>query len=175
LVAAILQRDRKAAAHFVAAHADAVYGYVKYRLAPRGDRVEDLVQEVFVAALDGLASFQASSSLRTWLLGIARHKVESYYREQLRQLEPLDDQLPPPAADLPPIEETLERAQIEARTRAVMQRLTEPYRAALFWRYWDGSSVREIAAATGKTEKAVERLLARARARFRELWEQHQP
>jgi hypothetical protein len=29
-----------------------------------------------------------------------------------------------------------------------------------------------MAAATGKTEKAIERLLARARARFRELWEQ---
>jgi DNA-directed RNA polymerase specialized sigma24 family protein len=31
--------------------------------------------------------------------------------------------------------------------------------------------VREIADATGKTEKAVERMLARARARFRMLWE----
>jgi hypothetical protein len=29
-----------------------------------------------------------------------------------------------------------------------------------------------MAVATGKTEKAVERLLARARTRFRELWEQ---
>jgi hypothetical protein len=29
-----------------------------------------------------------------------------------------------------------------------------------------------MAEATGKTEKAIERLLARARTRFREMWEQ---
>jgi hypothetical protein len=29
-----------------------------------------------------------------------------------------------------------------------------------------------MAEATGKTDKAIERLLARARARFRELWDQ---
>lgn len=31
LVAALLQRDRKAAAQFVAAHSDAIYGYVRHR------------------------------------------------------------------------------------------------------------------------------------------------
>jgi len=43
---------------------------------------------------------------------------------------------------------------------------------ALLWRYWEARSARDIANAIGKTEKAVERLLARARARFRQLWEQ---
>jgi DNA-binding GntR family transcriptional regulator len=37
LVAAILQKDRKATARFVAEYADAVYGYVRHRLAPRAD------------------------------------------------------------------------------------------------------------------------------------------
>jgi DNA-directed RNA polymerase specialized sigma24 family protein len=31
-----------------------VYGYVRWRLAPRRDRVEDLVQETFLAAFDNL-------------------------------------------------------------------------------------------------------------------------
>jgi DNA-directed RNA polymerase specialized sigma24 family protein len=38
------------------------------------------------------------------------------------------------------------------------------------WRYRDDKSVREIAELTGKTEKAVERLLARARQAFRRRW-----
>jgi DNA-directed RNA polymerase specialized sigma24 family protein len=50
--------------------------------------------------------------------------------------------------------------------------LPESYSLVLLWRYWEGRSAREMASATGKTEKAVERLLARARTRFRELWEQ---
>jgi DNA-binding GntR family transcriptional regulator len=35
LVAAVLRKDRKAAAQFVAAHIDAVYSYARHRLAPR--------------------------------------------------------------------------------------------------------------------------------------------
>jgi DNA-directed RNA polymerase specialized sigma24 family protein len=38
------------------------------------------------------------------------------------------------------------------------------------WRYWEQRSIREIAAAIGATEKSIERMLARARARFKELW-----
>jgi DNA-directed RNA polymerase specialized sigma24 family protein len=80
LVAAILQKNRKATARFVAEYADAVYGYVRHRLAPRTDLVDDIVQDVFLAALGNLSSFLGSAPLRSWLPGIARHKVETYYR-----------------------------------------------------------------------------------------------
>lgn len=176
LVSAILRKDRKATARFVAAYADAVYGYVRHRLAPRADLVEDIVQDVFVAALAGLATFQASSSLRAWLLGIARHKVEDYYREQMRKPEAIDEHEDWDAtAPDPPIEEMIDRERVETKTREVVRRLPETYAAALLWRYWEGRSVREIADASGKTEKAIERLLARARRRFRQLWEEITP
>jgi RNA polymerase sigma-70 factor (ECF subfamily) len=90
LIASILRKDRKAAARFVAAHIDAVFTYARSRLAPRADVVDDVVQDVFLAALNGLAAFQGQSSLRTWLLGIARHKIEDIYRQRLRLPEPLD-------------------------------------------------------------------------------------
>jgi RNA polymerase sigma-70 factor (ECF subfamily) len=173
LVSAVLRKDRKAAARFVSLYADAVYGYVRHRLAPRADRVEDVVQDVFLAALASLAGFRGTSSLRSWLLGIARHKVEDYYREQLRDPEPLEEaERTEVAAVGAPIDETIDRQRMEARTECVLQQLPDSYRVALLWRYWESRSVREIAVATGKTEKSVERLLARARVRFRELWEQ---
>jgi len=46
---------------------------------------------------------------------------------------------------------------------------------ALLWRYRDGRSIREMADFTGKTEKAMERLLARAREHFRRRWNDAQP
>jgi RNA polymerase sigma-70 factor (ECF subfamily) len=172
LVAAILRRDRKAAARFVAEYADYVYSYVRHRLAPRGEAVEDVVQEVFLAALGSLSQFAGTSGLRAWLLGIARHKVEDYYRRQLRQPEPLDaTDDGGPVADVP-MEEVIDRERLEAKTRIVLRQLPESYGVALLWRYWENRSVREMADTTGKTEKAIERLLARARARFRELWDQ---
>jgi DNA-directed RNA polymerase specialized sigma24 family protein len=64
---------------------------VRHRLAPRADLVDDVVQDVFLAALGGLSTFRGTSPLRSWLLGIARHKVESFYRQQLREPEPLAD------------------------------------------------------------------------------------
>ncbi|MGH8635807.1 MAG: RNA polymerase sigma factor [Burkholderiales bacterium] len=172
LIAAILRKDRKAAAEFVAAHADAVYAYVRHRLAPRLERVEDLVHDVFLAALTNLAGFRGASSLRSWLLGIARHKVEDYYRHRLLEPDAIADGTAhdEPADHGPPIEERIDRARAAARTHEIMQRLPESYGVVLLWRYWENRSVRDIAKATGRTEKSVERLLARARIRFRELW-----
>jgi RNA polymerase sigma-70 factor (ECF subfamily) len=175
LVRAILQRDRKATADFVSLHSDAIYAYVRWRLLPRTDLVDDLVQEVFVAALASLSSFTVSSSLRTWLLGIARHKVEDYYRACLRQPEPLSDldgsgdELQQPPVDY---DERLDDARRRQRVLAVLAGLPDPYRAVLLWRYWEKRSARDMAARSGKTEKAIERLLARARHEFRLRWQQ---
>ena len=80
LVASVLRQDRKATAEFLFLHADPVYTCVRNRLIPRTDLVQDVFQDVFLAAWQGLAGFRGTSSLRSWLLGIARHKVENYYR-----------------------------------------------------------------------------------------------
>ena len=174
LVAAILQKDRKATARFVAEYADAVYGYVRHRLAPRADLVDDIVQDVFLAALGGLPGFLGNAPLRSWLLGIARHKVEDYYRQRLREPESFGDDRDhtEPVIDGMSIDDRIDRERLEAKTHQVLRQLPEPYALALLWRYWESRSVREMAEATGKTEKAIERLLARSRARFRQLWEQ---
>ena len=172
LVAAVLRKDRKATADFVARHADAVYSYVRARLAPRHDEVEDLVQEVFLSAWQSLGQYRATGSLQAWVMGIARHKVEDHYRQRLRAPESLeeDDQsLATPAVE-PEVHQLLEEDQIRKKTWQVLASLPEQYRLALIWRYWERASAREMAHKTGKTEKAIERLLARARAEFRGRW-----
>jgi RNA polymerase sigma-70 factor, ECF subfamily len=176
LVAAVLVRDRKATAEFVARYSDPVYRYVVQRLAPRRELADDVVQEVFLIALQRLDTFGWQSPVLAWLLGIARHKVEDIYRARLREPSPLiDDDSVATTAEWPAIEEELDRARAADKTRRILAQLPEPYGTALMWRYWEKRSTREIAALTGKTEKAVERLLARARTRFKSLWETGQP
>jgi len=172
LVAAVLRKDRKATAEFVARYADEVYAYTRCRLAPRLDQVDDLVQDVFLAAWESLGQFRGTGSLRAWVMGIARHKVEDHYREGLRAPESIahNDQdfvAPASSADF---HRLLEEEQLRKNTWRVMMGLPEQYRLALIWRYWEKASAREMALKTGKTEKAIERLLARARAEFRERW-----
>ena len=174
LVAAVVRKDRKATAEFVGRFADPVHAYIRHRLAPRADLVDDLVQEVFLAALKGLPSFAGRSSLKTWLLGIARHKIEDFYRTQLRRAEAppeFDDDSAFAAVEMPRLDEQMDDAKRQAKTQRVLSQLPEAYGYALVWRYWEDRSVREIAAETGRTEKAGERLLARAHAQFKRLWE----
>src|SRR5260370_29580795 len=76
--AAVLAKDRKATAEFVALYADSIYAYVRRRLIPRMELVDDVVQDGFLGALDSLPQFQGTSSLRRWVLGIARRQTEDY-------------------------------------------------------------------------------------------------
>jgi RNA polymerase sigma-70 factor, ECF subfamily len=174
LIAAVLRRDRKAAARFVAVHIDAIHSYVRHRLSPRVDLADDVVQDVFLAALNSLSAFEGQSSLRVWLLGIARHKIQDVYRSRLRAadaldpLDPLENDVRLSAPAL--IEEDIDAARAQARARSVLARLPDRYGLMLLWRYWEQRSTRDIAAAIGASEKAVERTLARARERFKDLW-----
>ncbi len=172
LVAAILSKNRKAAAEFVSKYSDPVYRYARYRLMPRIDLVDDLVQEVFLAAWDNLESYRGKSSLKSWLLGIARHKAEAHYRRELRRHISFDsghDPVPEPVLE-PSLDSDLDRERSKTQTREILGDLPESYRLLLFWRYWERRSLAEIATELGKTEKSVERALARARTQFKRRW-----
>jgi RNA polymerase sigma-70 factor, ECF subfamily len=173
LVASVLRKDRKAAARFVAAHIDAVYAYARHRLSPAADLVDDVVQDVFLAALNGLPAFQGQSSLRGWLIGIARHKIEDIYRQRLRVPEALNDADSVEEESLSvteSLDERIDTARVREKARLVLAQMPERYGLMLLWRYWEQRSTRDMAVAIGTTEKSVERTLARARARFKELW-----
>jgi RNA polymerase sigma-70 factor (ECF subfamily) len=176
LIAAVLRKDRKASGEFVARYADTVYSYVLHRLLPRRDLVDDLVQDVFLAAWESLPSFRGESPVRSWLLGIARHRVEDYYRSRLR--EPLAEdadaaEQADPAAELR-LEVALDRERLCRKTKEVLSSLPDIYGIALLWRYWERRNTKEMAAETGRSEKAIERILARARALFKERWNRDQ-
>jgi RNA polymerase sigma-70 factor (ECF subfamily) len=172
LVAAVLHRDRKAAAEFVSRYVDAVYGYVSRRLAPRADLVDDIVQDVFLVALEKLETFTGQAPVSAWLIGIARHKVEDFYRALLREPEPFGDDLAEASpSDDPHPDEVIDAVRVQEKTRRILEQLPAAYSAALLWRYWEKRSAKEMASETARTEKAIERLLARARASFRRLWE----
>ena len=172
LVAALLQRDRKAAAEFADRYADPIYSYVSRRLAPRADLVDDVVQDVFLVALQKLDTFEGQSSLVGWLIGIARHKVEDVYRAQLREPDPFpDDMADATASGEAHVDDVIDAARTQEKTRRILEQLPAAYSAALLWRYWEHRTAKDMAAQTGKSEKAIERVLARARASFKRLWE----
>src|SRR5437763_345091 len=49
------------------------------------DDVDDLAQEVFLAALESLPTFRRGDDFGAWLRGIARNKLLVYFRSQARR------------------------------------------------------------------------------------------
>jgi RNA polymerase sigma-70 factor (ECF subfamily) len=171
LVASVLEKDRKATADFVDRCADWAYPFLRRRLVPRPEVIEDVLQETLLAAWQALPTYRGDSSLQSWILGIARHKIDDYYRRRIREesMSEEDDSAPEPAT-VPLLEQQLDSVAQQEKVQKILFSLPETYALALIWRYRDERSVRDMAQLSGKSEKAMERLLARARENFRRRW-----
>ena len=134
----------------------------------RGD-VDDVVQEVFLAALNHGHRFRGDASLATWLTAIAVNKCRSHQR-RLRVLWDQFVRRPMEAVDSPSsmgaAEDALDGAETSARVREAVRRLSPRDREVVVLRYFDDLSAGEIANLTGQSKNAVEVRLHRARARL---------
>lgn len=175
----ILAGDRAAAEGFFRRQLEPLYEFVHYRVGRERALAEDVVQDTFVTAFERLAGFDARSSLHTWLCGIARNKI----REHRRKLRPkrIEDVLRDSDADIDSIlsgiereplpEWVLEREETAELVGATLSSLPPDYREALVSKYVDGLSVAQIGARAGKSEKAAESVLHRARLAFSRVFQ----
>ncbi|MES2428431.1 MAG: sigma-70 family RNA polymerase sigma factor [Bacteroidota bacterium] len=62
-------------------HADYLYAFAMSRLSDE-EQARDLVQEVFLAALERSDKFEGKSSERTWLTAILKNKIIDIYRKR---------------------------------------------------------------------------------------------
>ncbi|WP_214073495.1 sigma-70 family RNA polymerase sigma factor [Mucilaginibacter sp. dw_454] len=62
-------------------HADYLYAYALSRISD-DEQARDLVQEVFLAALEKVDRFEGRSSERTWLTAILKNKIIDIYRKR---------------------------------------------------------------------------------------------
>jgi RNA polymerase sigma-70 factor, ECF subfamily len=167
LVRAMARRDRSAWDAMYERHVGDVFGFVYHLVG--GDRhvAEDVNQEVWLLAIEQFDRFDpGKGGFRNWLLGIARHRVLRRHRRATGlAIEGRTEGLaacPPP----PELLEGMERADV---VRAALLSLHDGSRRVLLAKYSEGLSVAEIATQTGRTAKAVESLLSRARGQLRAL------
>jgi RNA polymerase sigma factor (sigma-70 family) len=106
------------------------------------------------------------------ILTVHSLKVQDHYRALLRQPASLEEWDGTPALiSMPQFDDILDAERLSVKVALTLAALSEQYRAALLWRYWENCSVRDMAQRTNKTEKAIERLLARARKAFKDGWD----
>jgi RNA polymerase sigma-70 factor, ECF subfamily len=145
---------------------------VAARLIPDTATAEDVVQDAMVKAWTQAASFDPHRArFTTWLYRIVVNQCIDYRRRRRPGPLPEDFDLIDPAASVDEIMEINER---DAALSKALKDLPVRQRTAMTLVYDEGLSGAEAARVLGLSAKAVERLLARARAYLRERL-QHAP
>lgn len=162
-----------AATRFYHQLAPRVKKYLSGRL-PGHNEIDEVCQDVFLAALDSLALYRGDSSIKTWIMAIARHEVADYYRKRyVRQaVEKTSTLFEGMMADLGSPEFEMKKNSLRERFMKAYASLSQPYRDILSYRYELGMSVKEIAVKMEQPFKATESMLYRARLAFRLAYEQ---
>lgn len=154
-----------------------VWRYAYRRLNGNVHAAEDVVSETFLSAIESIDRLDLEKgTLGGWLLGIVRHKIARLHRQGggSRDLEVIARAASAGGEGVDDPAAVLEAAEENANVLSVLDRLDEGERIVLEWKYLDGCSVQEIAGRLGRTDKAIENLLYRARQSFRAMYGQRQ-
>jgi RNA polymerase sigma-70 factor, ECF subfamily len=144
------QGDNDAWGELIASTQGRLYSYLLYNL-PTSEDAQDLLSEIYIAALRSISGLDDGQAVTRWLYGIARRKIADFWR-QSRPVSELSDSL----------EAASNTVSLEFREALAM--LPEQTRQALLLRYREGFSVEEVSRVLGRTYKATESLLSRGRA-----------
>ncbi len=148
------------------------------RFLGRDTAADDVAQEVFVQVYRSLSQFSGRGSLKSWILGIARHLVGTWFRQQNRQIhfragdielelvhcrwqewqrETKSDVLSGFAT--PEVDTELELQWL----RGCMEKLKAPQRKLVQQFYFESESAEEIGRQIGRNSGAVRMALLRIR------------
>ncbi|MFC1711024.1 RNA polymerase sigma factor [Patescibacteria group bacterium] len=167
LVLDILAGKKKAINYFYKNYKPELSRYISKKISNSKDG-EEILHDTFLSALDSLPIFKFNSSLLTWLKAIARHEVIDFYRKKKIKtlvfsrfpfLEKLIDKALSP-------ELALQEKETKEKIFATFKALSEGYSEILRLKYIEGQTYAEIAEKLGKSVKAVESKLGRARLAF---------
>jgi len=143
----------------------AVYNRVRFMI-PAED-VEDVTQEVFLAAVKSLSAFRGDAQFSTWLRTITNHKVAEFYRKRNRKQE----------VQQAPLSEAIGRMDGHTskvlEERIILQRaldqLSTSHQEVLILRFGEDLQFNQIAELTGHSLEATKSLFRRAVAALKNI------
>jgi RNA polymerase sigma-70 factor (ECF subfamily) len=164
-------------------HGDALYRFALLRVKDPSV-AEDLVQETFLAALKGLDGFKAGSSIRTWMVGILKHKIIDRFRRakpevlaadlasmenetETDRLDRADHRHEAPSVWHSDPDKLLDNKEFWKVLVACLDGLPETHRRAFSLREIDGLSGNEICKILSITSTNLWVILHRARGKLR--------
>lgn len=151
------QLDGREAERLVEAYADLILR-LSYTYLKSVQDGEDICQTVLLKLLTEGRAFDSPEHEKAWVVRAAINACKDELRAFRRKAVSLEDAPEAPAPE-PPRSDVLD---------AVME-LPGKYREAIYLFYYEGYSVKEIGAFTGRSEAAVSAHLSRGRKKLREM------
>src|SRR5688572_29840240 len=175
LIEAVREGDLRALETLMRRHNRTLYRTARAILGDDAE-AEDAVQEAYLRAYRGLASFRGEAKLSTWLVRIAANEALMRRRRRARTaaVVPLDAAAVPSEewstvmSDRPGPEHDAARAEMRTIIEARIDSLPEGYRAVFVLRALEELTVEETAAVLEIPEATVRTRFFRARALLRE-------
>ncbi|MSR62860.1 MAG: sigma-70 family RNA polymerase sigma factor [Planctomycetes bacterium] len=135
------------------------------KLAADPQAAEDLVQDAWVAALSARESGSGPRTLRPWLSGVVRNLWLDWKRTTAQRAE--RERRSARGEALPSASELSGELELRKQVAMALLELEEPYRRALYLRFFRDHSLKEIAALEGLSVTAIHERVQRGLARLR--------
>jgi RNA polymerase sigma-70 factor, ECF subfamily len=180
LIERLLKGERSAFDAFFNDYHPKLYRFALRRLNGRRDVAEDVAQATICEALTSLSSFRGEAALMSWLCTICRRQISArcgrepipesdlLIREESPEIRAALESMLAVQAEDPSHVAQLE--QLRTAVVAALDYLPSAHAQVLRWKYIQELSVDEIASRLGRSSKAAESLLTRARESFREAF-----
>lgn len=146
-------------------HSLSLYRFL-YRLVGDPADTEELTQETWVRAWQALSRFKRQSSFKTWLFKIGMNLAFNL-RKRRKPTEELNELVLASTQDEPVV--AFQQKRREEVVKAALAKLPPHQRTALVLAIYEGLSYKEIAEVMGRSVRAIDTLLVRAKNNLRQI------
>jgi len=144
--------DEQAFNELVRRHQERVY-WVARRVLGTHEEADDVVQDVFLRAYEGLRRFRGDASLSTWLYRIAMNlSLNALRKKRVRRMLHLEELGQEPASRADATDGPLLRREEDEALRRAVDALPEKQKQVFILRYYEELSYAEIALILKKSE-----------------------
>jgi RNA polymerase sigma factor (sigma-70 family) len=165
LLQASLSGSREAFGSIVERYQSLICG-ITYSATGNLSKSEELAQDTFIRAWNGLAGLKEPGKFRAWLCTIARNVIKTSIRQRSRDVTdaagPIEDTEQIQTGEPGPVERVISKEQ-QAIVWSALQRIPESYREPMVLFYREQQSVTQVAADLELSEEAAKQRLSRGR------------
>lgn len=181
LAARILEGDQRSFDAFFNAYYQRLYRFALVRLGNDVDLADETAQTVLCQAISKMHTYRGEAPLFSWLCTFCRYELsrQRKARDRAQGDQPLAEDNPEVRSALDSLlaataddpELSVHQAEIRRTVKVAMDNIPSMYADVLEFKYVKDMSVTDIAALIGKSPKAAESILTRARNTFKESFQ----